>query len=246
MIYVMSDIHGHIERFEDILKQIEFCNNDTLYILGDVIDRFPDGIRILRKIMRSPNMKMLLGNHEYMMLEALVNPSEPIGEFVTKEEVREYKISTWYYNGGAVTHQYLKRIKKDVRAEIYEYLKTLPLNIRIEVNGQKYLLIHAGIADNFDNIKGSKYNNATEYAVWSRNIRSEMVPADTVVVFGHTPTSYFRKISPIKLWKSGKFIGIDCGCGSGSKGRLCCLRLDDMKEFYSEVSSKCSAQDSDI
>ena len=31
-------------------------------------------------------------------------------------------------------------------------------------------------------------------------------------------------------------IGIDCGSGypEGSQGRLACLRLDDMQEFYSE------------
>ena len=31
-------------------------------------------------------------------------------------------------------------------------------------------------------------------------------------------------------------IGIDCGCAWGTDGRLGCLRLDDMQEFYSEES----------
>ena len=47
--------------------------SDTLYILGDVIDRHPYGITILRKIMKMPNAKMLLGNHEYIMLKAIGN-----------------------------------------------------------------------------------------------------------------------------------------------------------------------------
>ena len=29
-------------------------------------------------------------------------------------------------------------------------------------------------------------------------------------------------------------IGIDCGCAYEDYGRLACLRLDDMREFYSE------------
>ena len=62
----MSDIHGRKDRFDDILKQIKLTKNDTLYILGDVIDRNPDGITILKYIMHKPNIKMLLGNHEYI------------------------------------------------------------------------------------------------------------------------------------------------------------------------------------
>ena len=60
MTYVMSDIHGSSTRFESIMKQIELKPEDTLYVLGDVIDRRKDGIRILRKIMSMDNVKMLL------------------------------------------------------------------------------------------------------------------------------------------------------------------------------------------
>lgn len=61
MIYVLSDIHGNLKRFESIMKQINLQTDDTLYILGDVVDRNPDGIKILRKLMKMPNVKMLIG-----------------------------------------------------------------------------------------------------------------------------------------------------------------------------------------
>ena len=80
MIYVLSDIHGNAKNFDAILQQICLQPEDILYILGDVIDRHPDGIRILRKIMSMPNAKMLLGNHEYMMLEALKAPKNEISD----------------------------------------------------------------------------------------------------------------------------------------------------------------------
>ena len=69
--YVMSDIHGNTERFNSVMKQINLRPEDTLYVLGDVADRYPDGIRILRKLMKMPNVRMLLGNHDFMMLDAL-------------------------------------------------------------------------------------------------------------------------------------------------------------------------------
>ena len=55
MIYVLSDIHGNAKNFDAILQQICLQPEDILYILGDVIDRHPDGIRILRKILSMPN-----------------------------------------------------------------------------------------------------------------------------------------------------------------------------------------------
>ena len=77
MKYVIADIHGNERRFNSIMKQINLQREDTLYVLGDVIDRHPGGIRILRRIISMPNAKMLLGNHEYMMLRALGYPYDP-------------------------------------------------------------------------------------------------------------------------------------------------------------------------
>ena len=39
MIYVMSDIHGMYEKYEKMLKQIDLSEKDTLYVLGDIVDR---------------------------------------------------------------------------------------------------------------------------------------------------------------------------------------------------------------
>ena len=52
MIYVMSDIHGQKRRFDSVMKQINLQPDDTLYILGDVIDRNPDGIKSFARLWR--------------------------------------------------------------------------------------------------------------------------------------------------------------------------------------------------
>ena len=67
--YCMSDIHGEIDRYIAMLDAIHFSNEDLLYIIGDVIDRHPGGIDILRDIMKRPNIHMLMGNHEMMCLD---------------------------------------------------------------------------------------------------------------------------------------------------------------------------------
>ena len=45
--YVMSDIHGQYEKYLDMLGKISFSEDDTLYILGDVIDRGPEPVKVL-------------------------------------------------------------------------------------------------------------------------------------------------------------------------------------------------------
>ena len=47
MIYVMSDIHGKYDKYIQMLKQIHFSEKDTMYILGDMIDRGEKGMELL-------------------------------------------------------------------------------------------------------------------------------------------------------------------------------------------------------
>ena len=92
MTYVMSDIHGNLKRFRSVLEQIDLQPEDTLYVLGDVLDRNPYGFSVLYRLMQMPNAVMLLGNHEHMMLSALADPED------------EHMMQMWYRNGGDITH----------------------------------------------------------------------------------------------------------------------------------------------
>ena len=94
--YVMSDMHGMYHQFLQMLEQISFSEEDTLYVLGDVIDRGRGGIKMLLDIMSRDNVTMLLGNHEAMMLDV-----------VTMEDLSgplyEERMFRWEKNGGGVT-----------------------------------------------------------------------------------------------------------------------------------------------
>ena len=231
MTYVLSDIHGNLQRFESIMEQINLQSTDTLYILGDVVDRFPDGIKILRRIMKMPNAKMLLGNHEHMMLNAVSDC------LYAKPEryIHNHAMRLWYRNGGQVTNEYLKHIRKDLRAEVFAFVRQLPLNLDVEVNGVKYKLVHGSPVENYmtSYYYSSQYSTLAEFAVWERWDETKPVPNGYVMIFGHTPTVHFNPDEPWSIWSCDEAIGIDCGCGYAD-GRLCCLRLDDMTVFYSE------------
>ena len=69
--YVISDIHGEYERFMELLDEIELKDTDTLYVLGDVLDRGEHPIKVILKLMEMPNAFCIVGNHEVMALECL-------------------------------------------------------------------------------------------------------------------------------------------------------------------------------
>ena len=95
MVYCMSDIHGDLEKFHSMLQLIRFSAKDTLFVIGDIIDRGPDGIEIIEEIMNSGNIIMLLGNHEKMCLDTL--GSNPIAG----------SRGLWRNNGGSATYHQL-------------------------------------------------------------------------------------------------------------------------------------------
>ena len=218
MVYIIADIHGRKDRFDDIQKQIKLTHDDTLYILGDVIDRNPDGLTILKYIMSQPNIKMLLGNHEYMMLNALQS---------------EDKIGVWYRNGGNITHQRWKKQRLATRAKILDYLYALPLMTEIMINGRHYKLVH-GKNPSKEAMSSLSRGELTRAVVWERVKVEDCGPTDMTVIFGHTSTSHYLDCDPMRIWYGNNLIGMDCGAAY-PEGRLACLRLEDMKESHSRV-----------
>ena len=152
-----------------------------------------------------------------------------------KENTNWRQRKIWYRNGGMVTHEQLKHYRKDTRSEIFDFIWKLPTNLEVEVNGIKYKLVHASPEENYmaNYWHSEDYKDSREFAVWERWNETCPVPGGYVLIFGHTPTCYFHNREPWSIWKSEKAIGIDCG-GGFEYGRLSCLRLDDMQEFYSE------------
>ncbi len=239
MIYVTADIHGNRRRFDSVMEQIRLTSEDTLYVLGDVIDRHADGVRILQQLMEMPNARLTLGNHEYMMLQAMTHFYDPEGGESEFEKSRHFR--RWYRNGGTVTHNCLKKLRRWEREKIFAYLRELPLSYDVEAGGVRFKLVHAAPPELYPLFEHD-YADRREFAVWKRWGEGEFPPRDYVTVFGHTPTMYYQKADPMRIWRCGDIVDIDCGSGYSDEaepgpipgGRLACLRLDDMEEFYSE------------
>ena len=54
--YVISDIHGEYLKLIKMLRKIHFSEVDTMYVLGDVLDRGPYPIQVIRLMIRHSNI----------------------------------------------------------------------------------------------------------------------------------------------------------------------------------------------
>ena len=231
MIYAVSDIHGCYDKYKELLKKIDFGPNDTLYVLGDVIDRGPDGFKIMLDMAQRPNVVNLMGNHEAMALDALhriLNAAEENGEIVLSGDDAD-TVDLWFYNGGELSLADFLWLNDEQKQIVWEYMSNMPLYKELEAGGQQFVLVHGGLA-NFSS--SHKLDDYTPHEIlWCRPEKDTAYFSDKYVVFGHTPVQLLNTNAPAKIYRKDNLIDIDCGCVFHS-GRLGCLCLDTMEETY--------------
>jgi serine/threonine protein phosphatase 1 len=67
-LIAVGDIHGcHIE-FAEMLEQLELKGGDRLVLLGDLVNRGPDSVKVI-DLARAAGSISLLGNHELRLLK---------------------------------------------------------------------------------------------------------------------------------------------------------------------------------
>ena len=232
MIYVMSDPHGCLDKFEKILEKINFSKDDTLYILGDICDRGPKSAQLYLDIMSRDNVHCIMGNHEKMLLEALPNSFGFLQKKYGHQASLDFEI--WSACGGGATCASFIDVGMDKTAEIYNYILGFPFYRVVECDNKKYLLVHAGIS-NYDRTKPIG-DYLPEELVWygfDHDGTYYSLLYDKIIV-GHTPTFSLSFKRPATIYHGlGNVIDVDCGAVfEGERGCLACLCLDTMEEFY--------------
>ena len=232
MIYVTSDLHGYpVEKFKALLSKAGFSRDDFLFVLGDVIDRGPEGVQLLRWMMAQPNVELILGNHEDMMLSCSF-----LFEEITDDSVRDLNmrkmscLNVWQNNGATPTIDGLTKVNHGVREMILEYVSEAPLYDSVSVGGRDYLLVHSGLGNYREGKKISEYTS--DELLWCRPGTKTEFSHDFVTVFGHTPTFRYGAEYEGKAIIRDTWINVDTGAATGLAPML--LRLDDLAEFYAD------------
>lgn len=124
-LYVVSDVHGYHDDLVRGLDQAGFGGEDELWILGDLLDRGPDGIGVVNRVMsmqqEAPDrVHVLMGNHEILALGRYRFPRSKFAD-------------SWAINGGK------RRDQRGFTDEHAEWIASLPLLGRLG----DFLLMHS-------------------------------------------------------------------------------------------------------
>ena len=186
--YVISDIHGNYNAYMDMLKKIQFDDDDILYILGDILDRGPNPIQVILDVMKRPNVEVLAGNHCVMALECLSFLLKEITQESLADLDREMfgKFLNWRQNGASTTIKEFLKYDRSIQQEILTFISELDVYDEIEVAGKIFILVHAGLG-NFSPEK-QLWEYELNELVWDRPDYEKMYFSDKYVISGHTPT----------------------------------------------------------
>lgn len=185
-------------------------------------------------MLRQPNVQLILGNHEAMLLSCEFVFDEITDETVKSLNVEKIEmLNTYMQSGGDVTLDTLKALYRkspETVWDIFDYLHEAPLYEGVSAGEKDFLLVHSGIG-NFSRDKKLSHYSADDF-LWAWPELSDEYFDDIITVFGHTPTMTYGEEYTGKIIKTKTWIDIDVGAAYGQKPVL--LRLDDMKEFYGD------------
>ena len=233
MTYVMADVHGQYEKYKKMLEKINFSDSDTLYILGDVVDRGEHPAKILYDMSMRPNVFPIMGNHEHMAMYMLKKLCVEITEENCESHLsaRDMEImAIWDVNGGRTTVEDFSSFSADDREYLLDYLSEFSPYEELCVCGREFVLVHGGLPAFSQEKPLSLYNRAA--MLYERTDYGKRYYRDKYLVTGHVPTCNIDPAYDGRIYIGNGHIAIDCGAGHGKA--LGCIRLDDLKEFYVE------------
>ena len=108
--YAIGDIQGCYQQFLKLLEKIKFDHNkDRLILVGDLVNRGPDSLSVVRYAMQhDESIDIVLGNHELHLLAVLdeVNPPRRLDRFDAIIEAPERSaIRDWLCNQPLAIHE---------------------------------------------------------------------------------------------------------------------------------------------
>lgn len=216
--FVIGDIHGGYEALCQVLQRANFnYENDTLIVLGDVADGWPDTAQVVEELLKIKHRISIMGNHDKWAYDWLRYQIAP---------------NLWRNQGGEATFQsyaiynpeLMLKHEKEYFAKCHLYY--------IDDENRGY--VHGGYAS--EKGLGHEPHEANYY--WDRELwqvalsgkMSQQMPkllrAHKEIFIGHTTTMMWKTDKPMNacnVW--------NLDTGGGYKGKLTIMNVDT-KEYW--------------
>jgi protein phosphatase len=234
-IVAISDIHGHLQLFEKMIETLNLKDEDILIILGDFINKGPDNIAMVKKMMeisQRKNTYVLSGNHEYFIMRYISQAVEKGENYFSDEDFLGYLKEKHFVT---LLHEMCQELSIDLqKVKTFKHLKTLLIpeynnlfsfmnQLPILLHIDDMIFVHAGYNKSFDVNK-----SPIAYLKYDDFVRLSDIQ-DKQVIVGHWPTSNLRhnKNSNEPHFDEEKnIVSIDGGLGVKSTGELNALIIE--------------------
>ncbi len=229
MRVVVGDIHGCFKSFRRLVEEeLQLTKSDTLYLLGDYIDRGPSSRQVVEYILRMQDsgfdVQPVRGNHEEMLIDAY-------------RSMQNNDFFLWVMNGAESTLEsygieYLSQqgigVLKELPEEHISFMRELPYYIMLD----DYIIVHAGINYHVE----EPYNDISSM-VWCRDCSNDFEKSGgRIIIHGHTPVP-LSSLDENEIRNHPPEINLDTGCvykEFTGMGNLTALDIDNRKLYSVE------------
>lgn len=224
--FAISDIHGCRKSFLALLDKIALSKADTLYLLGDYVDRGPDSKGVLDAIFDllkdGYTVRCLRGNHEAILLRSLYDLTG---------------LDNWLQTDGKKTlDSFAVEATHQIPESYLEFLREM--DYFIETDG--YILVHAGLNFKlFDPLEDQRDLLVIRH--WYGDIRYDWL-GERIILHGHTPLARMDIEQQLNELAENQYLDLDGGCvyaGSerperAGQGVLCAFDMTDRRLYFQE------------
>ncbi len=225
--WVIADIHGCLHTFQTLLEdKIQFSKEDTVYLLGDMIDRGPHSKETLDYIIQLQQEGYIIlpikGNHEESFLRSYYSNFDD--KNIIQQLINKKHYINWIKCGGKLTlNSFQVKTIKDIPLIYINWLESLPY-YRIVDN---FIIVHAGLDFATKNPFSNIYSMLT---CKKMKVVPELINQRTVI-HGHIILPLKRIEYILKNRTKYNYISLDNGCIYANEqgfGNLIALNLDAM------------------
>jgi bis(5'-nucleosyl)-tetraphosphatase (symmetrical) len=168
-LYLIGDVQGCDRALERLLDTVSFSKSrDTLYFLGDLVNRGPDSAGVLRRLMALGDAaQCVLGNHDLHLLAVAygVRPAQRSDTLASVLEAQD-------------------------RSAMLEWLQQQAMALQIQQAGHTLLMVHAGVLPQWSSATAMALAGEVEAVLRSADLIDFLHH-----MYGSTPTAWSDELA---------------------------------------------------